>query len=170
MSQIPFEQLPDNARLWIFNTARALTAEEREMLQRKLDRFVAEWAAHRKDLTAGYTIRHDRFILLGVDESKLPPSGCSIDAMVRFLRELGSATGIQIIDAPDICYRAGDAIACVERAEFTRRANNGDVDAGTVVFNGMVDRLGDLLGGKWELPAGESWHRHAFDLRAPQTA
>jgi hypothetical protein len=165
MSQIPFEQLPDESRVWIFNTERTLSPAERRSMQDELDRFVAQWAAHRKDLTAGYTIRYDQFIILGVDESKLPPSGCSIDAMVRFLRELGSASGIQIVDAPDVCYRSSDAIVCVDRNEFGRRVERGEVSADTIVFNGMVDRLGDLRAGRWELPARESWHGRAYELR-----
>ncbi len=167
MSMIPFEQLPDDARIWIFNTARTMTPQERAASVDALDRFIHDWAAHRKDLAAGYTISHDQFIIVGVDESRLPPSGCSIDALTRFLRELGAHLSLPIIDAPEVCFLQGNDVVCVDRPAFGRLATRGEVNLDTVVFNGMVDRLGALRSGAWSLPARDSWHRHAFDLKEP---
>ncbi len=169
MGMIPFNELPDSSRLWSFNAERTLSAEESARLGEALARFVTGWAAHRKDLTAGFEIRHGQFVLVGVDESRLPPSGCSIDSLVHALKEMGTAFGIDLIDAPDIVYRDANGVHAVTRDGFARLAESGAVDADTIVFDRTVGRVGDLRAGRWELPARDAWHARAFDFRAPQS-
>jgi hypothetical protein len=165
MSLISFNQLPDTARLWAFNAERGLTDAETERLREALEGFLTTWAAHRKDLAAGYELRHNQFILVGVDESMLPPSGCSIDSMVGALMEIGKMMGVELVDAPDVAYRSGDAIRTVDRNTFAELAGRGEVDADTIIFDRTAQRVGDVRGGRWERPARESWHARAFDLK-----
>ena len=44
--KISFEELPDQARIWIYPSNRPFTEEELERLIPSLDHFVANWAAH----------------------------------------------------------------------------------------------------------------------------
>lgn len=170
MSLIPFNQLPDDARLWVFNAERTLDSSELARLDQALAGFVTSWAAHRKDLTAAYELRYNQFVFIGVDESRLPPSGCSIDSLTNALRSFGAELGAELIDAPDVTYRDGDAVRAVDRKEFTRLAETGAVDAGTIVFDKTAARVGDLRNGRWERPARESWHGRAFDLKEQEQA
>lgn len=168
MGLIPFDSLPDSSRLWIFHAERTLDDAELESLQRELAAFMQGWAAHRNDLTAGFEIRHNQFILLAVDESKLPPSGCSIDSMVGALGEIGGRLGIEMVDPPEIAYLDAEKVEAVSRTEFQRLAEQGEVSVSTVVFDRMIDRLGDLRSGKWQKPARDSWHARAFDLKGAE--
>ena len=90
MSLIPFDTLPDDARLWCFGASRAPDAPTTELLLDSMRAFVAEWTAHRRDLHAGFDWLHGRFLLIGVDESRAGASGCSIDALTGHLRRLGA--------------------------------------------------------------------------------
>jgi hypothetical protein len=165
MALISFPDLPDSARLWIFNAERPLNREENDRLRAALESFLGQWAAHGSELTVGYQILHDRFLMVGVDDRMVGPSGCSIDAMTRFLVQAGSQLGVDFLDAPEVCYRDGDTINCVPRAEFARLAESGAVDSMTPVFDLTVSTVSGYRNGAWEKPAGESWHARAFDLR-----
>jgi len=170
MGLIPFNQLPNAARLWTFNAERPLADDELKQLDEALSGFVTSWAAHRMDLAAGYELRYNQFVLIGVDESKLPPSGCSIDSLVNALGAFGRELGLELIDSPEITYRDGNAVHAVSRPEFERLAESGMVNAGTIVFDRTAARVGDLREGRWERPARQSWHARAFDLNEEQTA
>src|SRR5688572_6069689 len=115
MGLISFPELPDSARLWIFNAERPLTRDENDTLRTHLESFLGQWAAHGSQLTVGYQILHDRFLMVGVDDRMVGPSGCSIDAMTRFLVQAGAQLGIDFLNAPDVCYREGEEIRCVDR-------------------------------------------------------
>jgi hypothetical protein len=162
MSLIPFNNLPDTSRLWVFNTDRPLDDQLTEQLGTAIGQFLEQWTAHRVDVPAGYEIRYNRFILIGANTG---PSGCSIDSMMSFLQQVQGQFGLTIIDAPDVCYRDEDGVQCVTRPRFDELAASGEVTTGTIVFDGMVTTVGDVRTGKWEKPARESWHSRAYDLR-----
>lgn len=157
-----FTRLPDDARLWVFGAGRALSPSEEETLLAAVDAFLTEWKAHGHPLSAAREWRDGRFLMVAVDERVEPPSGCSIDALVRILQEVEKALDVEILGSAPIWYRdpeADDAIRRVSRPEFRELAGAGKIDAGTIVFDPSITRLGELRAGRWERPAGRSWHR-----------
>jgi hypothetical protein len=143
MPVIPFEKLPANARLWVFPASRPLDDPE----------------LHGVPLTAGRETRYGQFLLVGVDEAAAGVSGCSIDALVRCLREFEWEIGVRLTDHGPVLYRAGGSIDRVPRAGFRQLAEDGRVDRGTTVFDSTVQTVGALRAGQWERAAGDSWHR-----------
>ena len=61
------------------------------------------------------------------------PSGCSIDALVRRLREVGDEIGSSLIDHSPVWYRAKDGVRSVSRAGFQGLVDRGEVGPGTLV-------------------------------------
>ena len=164
MPRTDIDQLPESSRLFVYNTDRRLDGEQREVLRANLETFLDQWAAHGSPLTVGYEIPYDQFIVIAVDDSRVGPSGCSIDASYQFFKAFTEHTGIAILDAPDVCYRAGDEIRCVTRGAFKALAEAGEVDAATTVFDSTIATLGAYRASRWELPARESWHARAYRL------
>ena len=63
MPRIPFDQLPSDARLWIFAAERPLSPSEKERVLEETDAFINQWMAHGVPLTAGRDLRHEQFVL-----------------------------------------------------------------------------------------------------------
>ena len=162
MPAVPFDQLPDDARVWIFAASRPLHDGEQERLLEVTDRFLEQWNAHGSPLTAARDLRYERFLLIAVDERAAGVSGCSIDAMTHGLRDLEQDLGTTLIDHSAVLYRAGGEIERVSRADFSVLADQGVVTPETTVFNNTVPTVGDVRTGRWEVPASESWHAGAF--------
>lgn len=161
--RIPFDQLPDHGRLWVFPAARALTPDESQALLEEVDSFLDTWAAHGAPLQAAREFLHDRFLVVGVDQSAEAPSGCSIDALVNSLRSLGGSLGVELIQHAPVWYRdAGGAVRTVNRSAFRTLAADGDVDVDTPVFDTSLTRVGDYRAGGLEQPARATWHGTAF--------
>ena len=160
MSLIPFDTLPDDSRLWCFGASRAPDASRTELLLDSMRAFVSEWTAHRRDLQAGFDWLHGRFLLIGVDESGAGASGCSIDALTGYLRRLGAALDLDLLDSMPVWFRdpVGD-IRMVSRADFRDLAAQKEVSADTPVFDLTLTRLGDARAGGLETAAGSAWQR-----------
>jgi len=162
MPKVPFETLPDESRLWIFGVGRELDAAERESFLDAVDRFLDGWAAHGVALRSGRDWRYGRFLLVAVDEASEPPSGCSIDAMVRVLKDQEATLGVPIIDSSPVWFLDGDEVRRSSRPDFRRLVEEGAVNPETVVFDNTVTRLTDERAGRWKRQARESWHGRAF--------
>ena len=168
MPRTSFAALPGDARLWVFGAARALEPAERAELLTVVDRFLDDWRAHGAPLTAARDLREDRFLMVAVDEASVPPSGCSIDAMVNVLADLERKLDLPLVGHGAVFWRGVDGVVRrAERAEFKRLADAGEVDPATPVFDTTLTRK-ERLDDAWERPAGSGWHARAFFRSAPQ--
>ena len=85
---VPFDRLPDEARVWIYATNRHLSDKEVIAIEQELIAFLTQWTAHQQALEASFSIPYNNFIVIGLNENKNLASGCSIDASVHFLKQL----------------------------------------------------------------------------------
>ena len=160
MPQIQFDELPPDARLWIFPAARPLNDEEQRRVLAEADAFISKWMAHGVPLTAAREMRHNQFVFIGVNERAAGVSGCSVDALVRRMDQLGKELGVELVDNGPVQYREGHAIKRVPRDEFAALAEKGAVNLDTVVFDNTLTKVGDV--GRWEVRAADAWHARAF--------
>ena len=162
MPRVDFDQLPDDARLWIFPADRALSEAEQARVLTEVDRFIGQWGAHDVALTAGRELRYDRFLFVAVDQRNAGASGCSIDALFRQTTALEQEIGIELVSHTPVMFRQGSDIKRVPRDQFAELAAAGKVDFETTVFDNTLTRGGDIRGGRWETRLANSWHARAF--------
>jgi len=152
-----FNDLPDDSRLWIYQSNRKLSNEELAIIEPKIIEFLKQWTAHGKELDAGYEIKYNRFIVLGLNKENASASGCSIDASVNFIQSLEKEFGIDLMDKMNVTYYNGDFIAHKSLSDFKKMAKAKSVSKNTVVFNNLVNTKIDYIE-NWEVPAKDSWH------------
>lgn len=87
--EVLFPDFPNNSRVWLYPSNRAMTDLERWKIDSLCLDFVQKWAAHGNKLWAGAKTITPYFLVFVVNDALTPPSGCSIDASVRFVKQLG---------------------------------------------------------------------------------
>ena len=162
MSRVGFDVLPEDARVWIFSAERELSAVEQERVLADVDRFIDQWGAHRVPLGAGRELQYGQFLFVAVDQRTAGPSGCSIDALVRQMKELEHELDVELVNHAPVLFRRGTHVERVSREDFSELIADGHVNLATTVFNNTLQVLGDVRAGRWEVPASESWHGQAF--------
>lgn len=162
MPTVPFSQLPDHARLWVFAAERPLEPAASASLLTAVDAFLETWHAHQVPLTCARDWRHERFLLVGVDEQAAGVSGCSIDALVRSLKQQGQQLGVTLLDHAGVFFLEDGHVERLSRDGFADAAAKGRVTPATTVFDNTVTSVGALRAGGWQRPAAEAWHQRAF--------
>ena len=61
----------------------------------------------------------------------------------------------------NVTYRLGEHLAHKPLAEFKKMAKDKAVSPNTIVFNNLVNTVGEFAE-YWEVPASESWHSRFF--------
>tara|TARA_A100001011_G_C14310567_1_gene845355 strand:- start:2989 stop:3471 length:483 start_codon:yes stop_codon:yes gene_type:complete len=158
---VPFNQLPDHARVWIYPADRELTKAEISKTEKMAEDFINQWTAHGADLQAGVHLPYDRFIVLGLNESIQSASGCSIDTSVRFIQSLEEQLDIVLLDKMNVTFKSQNTIDYIPLKEFRAKARKKQVTSDIIVFNNLVlNKMEyDTL---WEVPASLSWHSRYF--------
>jgi hypothetical protein len=154
---VNFDTLPENSRIWIYQSNRSFSEVELNEISSKLNVFLHTWVAHGADLKAGFEIKYKRFIVIALDQDKQSATGCSIDASVQFIQELERIYSVDLMDKMNVSYKQGEYVAYKTLTDFKKMAKNKAVSKNTIVFNNLVNSKSEYQE-FWEVPASESWH------------
>lgn len=158
---VPFDNLPEESRIWIYQSNRKFSDEEVSEIEADLKIFIENWAAHGNGLEASFVIKYNRFIIIAVNQGTQQATGCSIDASVVFIQSLEQKYQVDLLDKMNVTYKQGEYITYKSLADFKKMAKEKAVSENTIVFNNLVTTIGEWHD-YWEVPAIESWHSRFF--------
>jgi hypothetical protein len=147
--------------VWIYQANRPLSAAEVAEVQPHLVRFVEEWTSHGQRLQASADILHRQFLVLANNEDVNSPSGCSIDASVRFVKELEQHLGVSFFDRTQLAFLQEDQVKLVPLNQVKEKIAQGEVAENSLYFDNLVSDYGKLRTA-WLKPARESWLARYF--------
>lgn len=158
---VPFEELPEESKIWIYQSNRKFSDEEFAEIEAATKTFIEGWAAHGTGLEASFQLKYNRFIILAVNQDAQAATGCSVDESVRFIQGLEQKFSVDLLDKMNVTYKLGAHIAHKPLSEFKKMAKDKAVSENTIVFNNLVNTVGEW-NEFWEVPANESWHSRFF--------
>jgi hypothetical protein len=153
---IPFNQLSDAARIWIYQAIRPLVHEEKEAMLQKAQAFLEQWVTHGHPLQGSAEILYDQFLILAVEERLQGATGCAVDASVQFIRELEQVFKVGLLDRTHIVFRSGEDHFLVPLNQLKAKIQQGTILADMLTFDNTITRKGALTS-RWLVRAGDSW-------------
>ncbi|MGF7219198.1 hypothetical protein GGR92_005380 [Spirosoma lacussanchae] len=156
-----FKTLPDGARVWVYQASRPLSDADVLAIEQRLKPALSDWAAHGQPLLASAQVVENRFVVVGVDEGFNLPSGCSIDASVRTLREIGQQLSVDFFDRSAAIRQADGAVGTFALPAIKAAVANGTIQPDTPVFNTLVKTKAEFLT-DWQIRAADSWLKRYF--------
>ncbi|MBO3272589.1 hypothetical protein [Hymenobacter defluvii] len=158
---VSFDQLPPEARIWIYQANRPLTDTELARVQPALAQFATAWTSHGRTLHASAAILHHQFLVIGLDEAVADASGCSIDASVRFVRDLEAALGVELLEKSRLAFLVDGEVRLLDRRELRTAVAEGQLRPDTLYFDNTIARHAQLAQA-WPAPAAETWLARYF--------
>jgi hypothetical protein len=157
MPVVNFQELPAEARVWVFASDKPLVGADARQLLSAVDDFLAQWKAHGAPLRSAREWRDDHFLAIGVDPTAEQASGCSIDGLFRGLRTLESALGTALVAGGRVFYRdERGGVAKATRRDVPALFERGALSDATPVFDTSVTDAASYRAA-FERPARESW-------------
>lgn len=159
---IPFQKMPDYARVWVYQANKNLSDSQVQAIQQVLENQINNWAAHGADLTGSVQILHNRFIIVTVDERQNQASGCSIDASTRWLKDLGTEMSLDFFDR-SIAFLNNNELQTVEIGKIKLLVYQEILTAETLIFNNLVANIQEFKN-NWQIKASDSWMKRYFQI------
>jgi hypothetical protein len=157
---IPFEQMPDHARVWIYQANRPLTPAESQLISQTLEKGTQGWEAHGAPLQASFEIRYHQVIAVAVNESVNQASGCSIDASTRWFKELAANLNIDFFNR-DLAIVRGESLELIPIGQIKSQVQAGNISPTDIILRPLTDQV-DTYRSKWLCPANESYISRHF--------
>jgi hypothetical protein len=153
---VEFEELSPESRVWVYQANRPFTADETMSVANMLHSFCEQWNAHGQALKSSFRIEKNQFVIMAVDEDYHNPSGCSIDSSVGVLRQIQSATGIDLLDRTKVSFYIDGKVTLVPLSEVKSGFASGHLQASTITFNTLAATKAEWEE-KGQIPAEKSW-------------
>ena len=154
--RVDFKNMPDNSRIWIYQSDRDLIESEMSMIDDKTSLFLDSWQAHGKDLECSYSIISRRFIVIAVNENINPIGGCSIDYSLQLINDISDSIQTNLLNRLIVNYKIDNKIASVSLNDLKNKIKDGAFSPETIIFNTAINTKGELLN-NFEIDIGSSW-------------
>lgn len=155
-----YNDMPADARVWVYQSSRRLSETEMTAIREKADRFIEDWTAHGAKLKACLETRYGIFLLMLVDEKQAMASGCSIDKSVHFILGLEGEFGLSLTNRMQFAYKNAEGeVFTADKKQFEQLIKAGTITGETTVFNTLVKNKSELETG-FEIPFEKSWHKN----------
>ena len=143
-----FSQLASDSRVWVYQSNRAFSENEKVQLTEAFKVFVDSWAAHGSKLVADATIIGDYFVVLAVDEKTAMASGCSIDSSVKFIKTIGQQFNIDFFNRLKLVVQKENETKMISFSDLGQYED-------WKIYNTLVNTI-DLLNTSFLIPVNES--------------
>lgn len=157
---IPFNKMPDYARVWVYQANKKLPDLEVRKIQQILEDQINNWAAHGADLVGSVQVLHNRFVIVAVDELQNQVSGCSIDASTRWLKDIGAEMNIDFFDR-SVVFLQNNELQTVEINKIKSLVIDDILTPDTLIFNNLVSNIKEFKN-NWNVKASDSWMKRHF--------
>ena len=151
-----FKNIPDDSRVWIYQSNRDFTDLDIKIIKNKTTLFIDNWKAHGKDLQASYLIKDKRFLVIAVNEKFNPIGGCSIDYSLQLVRDISDTININLLDRLTVNYRSANQIVSINLSDLKNKIKNGSISPETIIFNTNVKTKKELSN-DFEIKLTSSW-------------
>lgn len=160
---IKFQELPNDAKVWIYIGDRKLASNEKAELIGKIEPFLSRWKSEGKEFKSSYEILEDQILVVGGVSEGFALSGCTMDALKKTVEKWDESLQLNFTAIPKFCYRGPHAIVCRNQAQFKEDIRKGLVTEQTKVFDNTILAMEDYRKGI-EFPIQKCWHNRVLEL------
>jgi FAD synthase len=142
-------------RVWIYIIGRELNDEELQQLQQAGIDFVTGWTAHENKLSGSFEIFAKRIIVVKVNEKVYEASGCSIDKLTRFIKEIEARFSVELMNRLLVAVKENDGVMIFSSSDIKKMLAEGKLSENTIVYNTSASNSEELA--HWEKPLKDTW-------------
>ena len=153
---VDFKTMPDDSRIWIYQSNRDFNESEIGVINDKTISFLNNWQAHGKDLECSYSIIDKRFFIIAVNESVNPIGGCSIDFSLQLIKDISNTIGIDLLNRLVVNYKLDNRIESLSLSDLKNKIKDGVFSPETIIFNTAINSKSELLN-NFEIDIRSSW-------------
>ncbi len=142
-------------KVWTYLIDKDLSEDQLDLLKSKGLAFVQQWTAHENPLAGSFEIFKNKIIIVKVDESQHGASGCSVDKLLRFIKQCENEFQINLLNRLLVAIETNDGIKAIPSSSIKDKLSNGELSGETLVYDTAVATGSELEA--WQKPLRATW-------------
>lgn len=152
--------MPPQARIWVYQASRSLTAPELDQIKQTLSQSCQAWEAHGAPLQASFEIKYNQVIIVAVNEAMNAASGCSIDASTRWFKSLGDALHVDFFSR-DVAVVRDEHVELLALGQLKSAVEAGHLTREDQIITPLLQNVGQYRN-EWLSTADQSYLKRYF--------
>lgn len=148
---------PQNFRIFFYIFDKSLSPEISSSILTETANFLNQWTSHGVPLIAKSQLLDYRLLIITIDEFFCTASGCSIDSLNKFLKNLSEKFNSKLERNSKVFFYQDKMIKSVNRDEISRLFKEGTINLDTIFLDTNIQTIEDFSQEKWKKPLRESW-------------
>lgn len=141
------ENFHPTSKVWIFQPNRLLSENEIDLITQNAKVFNDKWNAHGANLSSVFNITPYEITFV-VDANANQASGCSIDSLTRFIKQIQQNINVDFFDRMMVSYQENNKYNIAHYSKLTSNPKQ-------IVLDNTVNNLNDYL--NRAKPIAETW-------------
>jgi hypothetical protein len=150
------DDFSDNSHVWVYQSNRAFTRQESNLIAKRLQNFIKGWTSNGKQVKGYANLFLEHFIVLMADERATGISGFNTDESLKLIKSLEYDYAVELFDRLMLAFIIQERIQLLPLAELNVSIEKDLVTPETLYFNNTILTKRELLN-KWIIPVKESW-------------
>lgn len=142
-------------KVWIYLSDKELKGDLHQAVLKAGESFVQNWKAHDVPLSASFEIIHDRFIVVKVDETQYNASGCSIDKLLRLIKQLETDHQLQLLNRLLVAYKTDSGIEVIHSSKIKELLSSRELNENSLIYNVAASNSEEYK--NWQQSLKETW-------------
>lgn len=159
---VNFNDLNKTSKVWVFQSSSKIPKTLLDNISNDSKDFLNQLNSHGNSLKGSFKLIYNHFLVIGVENIENEISGCSIDTIIRFIKNLELRYKLSFFDRLIIKYKENNNIKSSSLNEFKSICKTKKISDDTTVFNNLVKNI-DELENKWETSIHNSWLKRFLD-------
>ena len=159
---VDFNDLNKNSKVWVFQSSSIIPESLLDKVSNDSKEFLDQLNSHGNSLKSSFKIIYNHFLIIAVENIQNEISGCSIDTIVRFIKDLELKYNLSFFDRLIIKYKEANNIKSVSLNEFKSICKTKKISDEITVFNNLVKNI-DELENIWETNIHNTWLKRFLD-------
>lgn len=142
-------------KVWTYLIDKDLNEEELSKLKAQGLAFVKQWTAHENPLAASFEIFRNKIVVVKVDESQHGASGCSVDKLLRFIKQSEAEFQINLLNRLLVAVETTNGIKAIPSTAIKDKILSGEITGETLVYDTAIAT--GLEFETWHKPLKTTW-------------
>ena len=157
-----FEKLNKSSKVWVFQSSFEIPESLLDNISNDSKDFLNQLNSHGNSLKGSFKLIYNHFLVIAVENIQNGISGCSIDTITRFIKNLELRYNLSFFDRLIVKYKEHNNIKSTSLHEFKSICKTKKISDKITVFNNLVKNI-DELDNIWETSIQNTWLKRFLD-------
>lgn len=158
---VPFHTLPDQAKVWMYQTNRPFSQDELEVIAARARLFLNDWESHGIPVQGAIDVLENQFIRVAAFTDEPSMCGRAQDAQVQLMKELEGLLSRELTNRMLLVFKVDNSLQVIPFQEVEQVIQSGKITADTPFFDALVKNKGEFVE-NWKVPAKATWLSRYF--------